>query len=144
MKTCVRCGSTDRYTRSGECRPCRNKRSKNWYLNNREQFNAHQMRYYRENPDKYRRRMRMGKLKKYGMTLEAYDRLFEKQGGVCAICQKPEAVVWYGKSTLAVDHDHTTGKTRGLLCFRCNTVLGKIGEDPVGFLSKILVYLNGQ
>ena len=57
--------------------------------------------------------------KKYGITLEEYDQMFEQQGGVCAICGEPQL----GKR-LSVDHSHTTGKVRGLLCYICNTRLG--------------------
>lgn len=68
----------------------------------------------------------------YGMTITEYDRLFEEQGGVCAICGKPEtAKTRYGTpKQLAVDHCHRTGKLRGLLCIRCNTWLGYQEKDP--------------
>lgn len=53
----------------------------------------------------------------YGITLEEYDRLLAKQNGVCAVCLRAP----YGKyKWLYVDHDHSTGKIRGLLCLRCN------------------------
>ena len=59
--------------------------------------------------------------KRYGisMTLENYLTLLERQGGVCAICKKPP-----GRKRLAVDHDHVSKKTRGLLCVACNNGLG--------------------
>ena len=51
----------------------------------------------------------------FGITTEEYERIFEYQGGVCAICeQRPVS------KRLAVDHDHLTGEIRGLLCSRCN------------------------
>jgi hypothetical protein len=63
----------------------------------------------------------------YGMTLEEYDALFEAQSGVCATCRQPETRI-YGRTgricNLHVDHDHETGKVRGLLCHRCNMALG--------------------
>ena len=56
-----------------------------------------------------------------GLTLDDYERLLADQGGVCAICKRPPK-----KRRLHVDHDHATGKVRGLLCFTCNRyVLGK-------------------
>lgn len=59
----------------------------------------------------------------YGLTIEEYDNLLEFQGGGCAICGKPCAS---GKR-LAVDHDHTTGEVRALLCMRCNKfVIGNL------------------
>ena len=59
------------------------------------------------------------------MTIEDYDKLLEKQGGVCAVCKTPPKS---GKS-LHIDHDHTTGLVRGLLCFRCNFGLSYYRED---------------
>lgn len=55
---------------------------------------------------------------KYGISSDDYNRLFNLQGGRCAICRNPPA-----KKQLAVDHDHTTGLVRGLLCSRCNDEL---------------------
>jgi hypothetical protein len=61
----------------------------------------------------------------YGITLEQYNEMFEKQGGVCAICgAKPSKVNGTKKKHLHVDHDHKTGKVRGLLCVTCNVKLG--------------------
>jgi len=58
---------------------------------------------------------------KYGLTADAYLDLLDRQHHKCAICGKPQTSI---KRRLAVDHDHKTGKVRGLLCFRCNTALG--------------------
>lgn len=68
----------------------------------------------------------------YGLTLEQYDAMLRRQGGVCAICRKPPVL---GEKPLAVDHDHkcckgsrtpTCGKcVRGLLCMSCNHRLGR-------------------
>ena len=67
----------------------------------------------------------------YGILQEDYDCLFSEQNGVCAICKEPEH--WTYKSGkvafLAVDHDHTTGKVRGLLCRDCNQSIGKFKDD---------------
>jgi hypothetical protein len=65
--------------------------------------------------------------KKYGITIEQYDVLFQVQNGVCAICKRPERL----KKNLAVDHNHETGKVRGLLCTQCNLALSHISEDIV-------------
>jgi hypothetical protein len=66
-------------------------------------------------------------LRKYGMTIADYDRLLAKQHGACAICRRPPKS---GKP-LNVDHCHTTGVVRGLLCFRCNYGLSYFAEDGV-------------
>lgn len=81
--------------------------------------------------------MRVKHLKKaYGLTQEGYDAMLEEQGGVCAICGASPN----GKN-LAVDHDHVTGKVRGLLCFKCNYGLGYF-QDSRDLLAKASEYLN--
>ncbi len=68
--------------------------------------------------------------------------MLEEQNGVCAICGKPETKIFKNKViSLAVDHDHKTGKVRSLLCYRCNGVLGLIFENP-SLLNKYTEYLN--
>ena len=66
-----------------------------------------------------------------------------QQGGVCAICKKPEKSKWNTEQPmlLAVDHDHETGRVRGLLCNNCNTGLGKFMDDP-DLLSSAIEYLR--
>lgn len=62
----------------------------------------------------------------YGITVEDYQNLFERQNGLCAICGRPETTVSRTRKpkSLAVDHDHVTGKVRALLCQECNIGLG--------------------
>jgi hypothetical protein len=60
--------------------------------------------------------------REYDITLEEYEALLEKQNGVCGICKKPQSTF------LCVDHDHTTGEVRGLLCTPCNRGLGLLGD----------------
>ena len=65
----------------------------------------------------------------YGLTKQDYDVLFDKQKGVCGICGKSESKVYKGVAwKLSVDHDHNTGKIRGLLCNNCNRALGLMQE----------------
>ena len=59
----------------------------------------------------------------YGMTLADYERMLKRQGSVCAICKRAGV-------PLCVDHCHTTGEIRGLLCHRCNLALGCSCDDP--------------
>ena len=71
------------------------------------------------------------KLKKYGVDPYWYEKKFEEQHGVCAICKKFETEKFRGKVVrLAVDHNHTTGQLRGLLCAACNRAIGLMKEDP--------------
>jgi hypothetical protein len=84
--------------------------------------------------------------RKYGITLTDYDVLFESQGGVCALCKKGETTKRMkkgeGHERLAVDHCHDTARVRGLLCFKCNTAIGSLGDTEddaqrvVDYLSK--------
>ena len=74
---------------------------------------------------------------KYGITLEQYDEMLERQGGRCAICGGLNKNGWF----LAVDHDHKTGKNRGLLCASCNVILGT-AYDNVDILNKAIKYLE--
>ncbi len=78
----------------------------------------------------------------YRVTLEWYDMMLELQGGVCAICGEPETVMRFGKlKILAVDHDHSTGTPRGLLCQGCNQGIGHFGED-VALMESAVDYLD--
>lgn len=72
----------------------------------------------------------------YGISLEDFNRLLSAQAGACAICQ-----IMPDKKSLAVDHDHTTGKVRGLLCVACNCGLGNFRESKESLL-KAVAYLN--
>jgi len=94
----------NRIYRQSRCRNCFNKR-----------FNG-----------RYKEQVREFCLKQdYGITIEDYNSLLNLQDGVCAIC-KQESL----DKNLAVDHDHTTGEIRGLLCQKCNQAIGLLKESP--------------
>ena len=70
--------------------------------------------------------------KYHKITIEDYDTLYISQGGLCAICRQPEKDIHNitkRPKQLAVDHNHTTGKIRGLLCGRCNKGIGLLQES---------------
>lgn len=80
----------------------------------------------------------------YGMKLAEYDSLVEACGGVCQSCGSPPAEEGsFSQCNLNVDHDHATGRVRGLLCSGCNLALGLLGED-VDRLKGLISYLNEQ
>lgn len=82
------------------------------------------------------------KYKKYGVTQAMYADMLREQGGVCAVCGNPETGTIYGKvRELAIDHDHDTGKVRGLLCANCNSALGMLRDD-IRYASAALRYLK--
>jgi hypothetical protein len=72
--------------------------------------------------------IRRGNLRRYGLTLEAYDAMLAAQGGRCAICGTTEP--GGNHPTMLVDHCHATGQVRGLLCGPCNRGLGAFRDDP--------------
>ena len=72
-----------------------------------------------------------------GMTTEQYDMLLKRQQGCCAICGTAPRT-----RRLAVDHDHKTGKVRGLLCKRCNHNLLGAAHDQIPLLRKAIAYLQ--
>jgi len=78
----------------------------------------------------------------YGISAEQYDTLFREQGGVCAVCKK-ESDTDGKNSKLQVDHNHTTGQVRGLLCYRCNVAIGMISED-LDRVYQIMDYLGSH
>jgi hypothetical protein len=75
----------------------------------------------------------------FGLTLEDFDRMLEQQNGVCAICEKECPT----GQRLGVDHDHVTGKIRGLLCRKCNSGIGQFG-DSLDLVKKALAYLEAS
>lgn len=82
---------------------------------------------------------RIGLLKyHYSITLNEYNDMFEKQNGCCKICFRHQSEF---KKSLAVDHDHKTGKIRGLLCSHCNRGLGSF-YDNVEILKNAINYLE--
>jgi hypothetical protein len=88
-------------------------------------------RWYKANPDK----VRAQKLKsQYGLTPEQWDAMFAAQGGVCAACGSVPA-------RPVVDHCHSTGKVRGIVCDPCNLILGHADDDP-NHLRQVAAYLE--
>jgi hypothetical protein len=73
-----------------------------------------------------------GLRRNYDLSLEEYARMLHAQNYVCAICEQPETRLGGdGKPvSLHVDHDHKTDKVRALLCYKCNSALGSMGDDP--------------
>ena len=108
-RPCKRCGGTLRYTSAQCCVACK-------------KAQANSIPY-----EKRKAAARKSELKaKYGVDPDWYEKKLEEQGGTCGnpdCDRKPEA------KALAVDHSHTTGAVRGLLCSQCNTALGQLGDS---------------
>lgn len=90
---------------------------------------AYRREYARDYPQIAREQQRKTKMKQnYGLTPEAYEAMLAGQGGGCAICGFPPPED--RRLFLDIDHDHETGAVRGLLCNRCNTMLGQSRDNP--------------
>jgi hypothetical protein len=99
-------------------------------------------------PEKHRERMRTivrraHVRRKYKLVRGEYEFLVEKTGNTCEACGNPETITHKDGSIweLCVDHDHVTGKVRGLLCHACNRAAGAINDDPAR-LRQIADYLE--
>jgi hypothetical protein len=111
-------------------------KSRAWRERNKERCKENRRRHYVENKEANLAYSAEYSLKrKFNITKEQYDTMLHEQGGVCAICK--------GVCTraLAVDHCHTTGKVRGLLCNNCNRGIGHL-KDSVEILEAAINYLR--
>ncbi len=137
--------SKDKNSKSGlacYCKQCHKEKTHAW-RNSPDQKKKARLRSKKwalDNPDRVLENDRRKNLiKKYGITLEQYDDMCSKQRGVCKICQGSCKTGY----RLAVDHCHTTGEIRGLLCQPCNTALGS-ARDDIDTLKKMIKYLEGE
>jgi hypothetical protein len=103
------------------CKDCDHARVKVYHKNNRAKVTKQQL-------ISHRRR-------EYGLTEEEYNNMVLSQNNMCAICNKPS------DRTLHIDHDHITGKVRGLLCSNCNLGIGLLQEDLI-ILDRAIEYLS--
>lgn len=97
--------------------------------------------YYKRNPET---RKNSNIRTVFGITMEDYKAMLLQQGNACAICRTEKTGVAEKNKkerSLAIDHDHATGKVRGLLCHRCNFGLGHFKDNP-DLLTKAAAYLT--
>jgi hypothetical protein len=85
----------------------------------------------------HKRRRRKDMLKKFGIHFDQFEIMLKEQNYVCAICKKAETC----NRSLAIDHNHSTKKIRGLLCTNCNTAIGKF-QDNIDNLRSAIEYLE--
>jgi hypothetical protein len=98
----------------GYCKPCHNARGRENRIKNHGSTREYHLR------------------RRYGIGQPDVDRMLAEQGGVCAVCEKPDPE--------HVDHDHKTGQVRGMLCFNCNQALGNV-RDSAHVLDRLREYL---
>jgi hypothetical protein len=122
-----------------QCRPCKNLQAKEYAKRNKDKLKAKHERYRRSGRAKDVMLQR-----NYNISLEHYEQMLKAQDGKCAICLREESSrhnLSKEIKELSVDHCHTTGKVRGLLCTNCNFGIGKF-EDCPELLQKAIEYLN--
>lgn len=158
-KQCKKCNATkplteyyfyqDRQDYGSACKVCRRKDAKEYGKINKEKISEKKKQYRKDNSDlikqkdkdryhKYKDRYRNKYLKNtYGITQDELDKMISDQDGKCAICfSKPD------DRPLCIDHCHTSGNVRKLLCHSCNTGIGLLKEDPVIMASAIKYLLQ--
>lgn len=133
MKNCNICKeekqSSEFYTRedrgyvrlSSSCKPC---------------HRTQRAEYIKKNPEAQKN----GDLRKFGISLTEYNQMWAAQSGCCAICDRHSSEF---KRNLAVDHKHSDGQIRGLLCTNCNTAIGKFQDSPQ-LLFRAIEYLTPE
>ena len=164
-RKCAKCGVTKPLSEfrknQYECKPCHSASVVEWQRNNKDKARAKFKRWYQNpinrekslagsrkrwkniSPEQKRRKYDATnarlKVALYGITVSEINAMASKQNGLCALCGKPPTSGRWKK--LVVDHDHQSGKIRGLLCNPCNVGLGALG-DTIGSIEKALVYLR--
>lgn len=133
----AKCHPTRQHEARGMCTLC----YRAWYYaRNKEKCAEMYRRWKKENPDKVKaqlaRRNYAGSYFKFGLTATEYREMAAKYNGVCPICNRTDS------RRLSVDHCHTTGKIRGMLCNTCNIGLGKFRDNPM-WLRNAALYLEG-
>jgi hypothetical protein len=127
-KTCTKCGAPGPfYKKHSQCVSC---------------VLAYQRARYAVDPKHRARARATTRAWKYGVTLEQFDQLFENQEGLCGICSRLMQKRGDRPFVACVDHDHVTGKVRGLLCGFCNVGLGHFKDSPT-ILRNAVGYVGG-
>lgn len=133
--------------------------AREWRAKNKEKLSQRAKEKYANNPEHYKAKMLKSILKhreanpnanrnkhykkRYGITVEQYEAMAKQQNYLCAICNNPETKKRKDGTTmiLCVDHNHTTGKVRELLCNKCNIFLGHLETNNVS-LDAVAAYIE--
>lgn len=148
MKTCNKClikQSLDNYRSHSTtkdhkrtiCKSCDDANQRRWYAANKEEYAATTLAWQRKNPEK-RKGYRIKAT--YGISFDDFLDMLKAQENKCKICGTAHSMNT-SKTRLCIDHDHVTGKVRGLLCDKCNRGLGVFRDNPE-FLLKAAEYLK--
>lgn len=134
-KPCPLCPNERHITKTGKtsthCKSCLTRADKAWKSKNPERWAYLQWKAHIKH--------------EFGITPEIFEFMWESQSGKCKICDrgliKPLTTKKCEETKATIDHDHTTGKVRALLCNPCNVSLGLMKESPK-FLRKAAEYLE--
>ena len=121
------------YPKHKSCKECYKGRQKIW-----RQANKHKIKRYESSAERKSTQSWRHIFRKYGLTKEQWNELLLAQNSCCKICKEHYSKL---SSILCVDHCHTTGKIRGLLCRECNKGLGNF-KDSEQFLLNAIEYLK--
>ena len=130
--TCAYCSRPPLPGRTGcsECLESQREKAREWRANNRERHRKQARLWREQNPEEASRLDREKNWrKKYGLSPQQYEDMFESQGGRCKLCGSTGP--GNGHEYFCVDHHHGSGRVRGLLCHNCNTAIGLLKDDPV-------------
>jgi hypothetical protein len=119
-----------------DCKECRRARRRLNRQQNKQKFLQ-----YEHKPEVKRSNKNSSFKRNYGITLEQYELMLEKQNYMCKICQNIEK--HKTKINLSVDHCHETKEVRGLLCNNCNLAIG-LFNDNINILERTITYLKGM
>ncbi len=165
LKTCKKHGdlATDEVKASGHCKYCHKLSASRKRNQNREWYNAKMAEDKLKNPEKWDARYkkeyqqsvaRIGKearntneiIRLRGLTHDQYEKMINEQNNKCKICNENETRGGRTPGTitrLAVDHCHESGNVRGLLCHRCNAMIG-YAQDDLDILEMAIIYLQSH
>ena len=140
-KRCKKCGelkSYDSFYKSSTnkdgvenyCKECSKKRFKEYHTTNIDKRKEYQKEYRKNNKDKIKN---TNILWRYSISSQEADEMFMQQGCKCAICSK----VIIKTKDRHIDHCHSSGQVRGILCAKCNTAIGLLNEDTNIMISAI-------
>lgn len=117
------------------CKPCRTVASREWVRANSVKNYENHKNWVKRNPELAKRTKRKARLKRdYGLTVEQFEAMLKEQNYVCAICEMP-----FGSKT-CIDHDHKSGRVRGLLCSLCNVAVERL-DNITGWSNRAMNYL---
>jgi hypothetical protein len=128
------------------CKNCGYALRLKWMAENKDKVKKQQNKYDSTNKKRTLYRWKRYLYKNFNLTIEQYKKMFLEQNNTCLICKKHESRLAYKKNIkakLCVDHCHKTGKIRGLLCWRCNGLLG-MAQDTIPILEEAINYLKNH